>query len=58
MNTAQKLLHSFFSPFRRAPSLREKTFLQPYNPRINRHTGKPHENKREIARRQRPAASR
>jgi hypothetical protein len=58
MNTAQKLLHSFFSPFRRTPSARAKTFLKPYNPRVNRHTGKPHEHKREISRRQRQAAGR
>jgi len=41
------------SLFRRAA-----TFFKPYDVNINRHTGKPHEHKREIARRSRQAAAR
>lgn len=35
---------------------RPSTFLKPFDPKINRHTGKPHEHRREIARRARCAA--
>lgn len=35
---------------------RPKTFLKPFDPVINRHTGKPHEHRREIARNLKRAA--
>lgn len=39
-------------PFKR------NTFLKPFDPAINRHTGEPHAHSREIARRARQAAKR
>lgn len=35
---------------------RPKTFLKPFDPVINRHTGRPHEHRREIARNLKRAA--
>ena len=56
-NAAGRILGSFLSGIRLAPpAARAKTFLKPFHPVINRHTGKPHEHKREIARRVRQSA--
>lgn len=58
MNTAQRLISSFYSGARMRLPVRAKTFLKPFDPHINRHTGRVHEHKREIARRLRQQARR
>jgi len=55
--TAERLVASFFGfPSTQSPR-RASTFRKPYRVDINRHTGQPHEHKREIARRTRQAKS-
>ncbi|EQA97302.1 hypothetical protein [Sphingobium sp. HDIP04] len=56
-NAAGRILGSIVGGIRLAPPpARAKTFGKPFHPVINRHTGEPHEHKREIARRARQAA--
>ena len=58
MNIAQRMLEGFLGLRAWAYPPRANSFARPFHPVINRHTGQPHEHKREIARRQRQAARR
>jgi len=49
-NAAKQLVGIFFGPIGIRRVIRPATFRKPYDPRINRHTGKPHQHKREITR--------
>lgn len=53
--TAGRLIASFFGLPSMPRTRRASTFLKPYRTDINRHTGQPHEHKREIARHLRQA---